>query len=298
MRAADSPSRAAVPVVVLCCDGLYQRHLIRRAAETFDLRGVVLQIPPPKPRRQRLRHLLRYADPMTLIRQLRSRWLLRRYERRGQALQRQLFCGADGHPPEGPSGVPILTTTAINGDDVVAFLSRLQPDLVLVNGTQLLRQPVLDLLPRIRHGIVNLHTGLSPYARGANCNLYMILENHPELVGVTVHRIDPGIDSGEILLSAQVPMEPDDNFETLDARSFHVGIELLLQGARRLAAGQLEPVPQWERGKLFLRRTGYHYEPSQRLEANRRIEAGLLRDYLAHQSERDLGVRLIGMESP
>ena len=187
----------------------------------------------------------------------------------------------------------MLVTTAINEERTAAFLRRLAPDIVLVNGTQLLRQPLLELIPSIRHGIVNLHTGLSPYSRGANCNLYMLMEGHPELVGVTVHHIDPGIDSGDIILSAQVPMEPDDDFETIDVRSFHVGIELLLEAAHRLEAGTAPRVPQWEQGKLFLKRTGYVYEPWQRLMANRRIARGLVRDYLAERPARDAGVRLV-----
>ena len=56
----------------------------------------------------------------------------------------------------------LLPTDAINGPETVAFLERLDPDLVLVNGTQLLREPVLALKPLLRHGIVNLPTGLSP----------------------------------------------------------------------------------------------------------------------------------------
>lgn len=187
----------------------------------------------------------------------------------------------------------MLVTSAINEGRTADFLRQVAPDIVLVNGTQLLRAPVLELIPAIRHGIINLHTGLSPYSRGANCNLYMLMEGHPELVGVTVHHIDPGIDSGDIILSAHVPMQPDDNVETIEVRSFQVGIELLIEAARRLEAGTAPRVPQWEKGKLFLRRTGYVYEPWQRLMANRRIARGLVRDYLADQARRDGAVRVV-----
>ena len=280
-------------VVVLCCDGLYQRWLVQRASQVFDLVGVVVQHPPTSPRQGRLVRLKRYRDPRALLRQLQARWALPSYERRGRALQDRLFL-SQGIEPAIPPAVPLLQTHAINGAETVAFLERLAPDLVLVNGTQLLREPVLALKPLLRHGIVNLHTGLSPYSRGANCNLYMILEGHPELVGVTVHHIDPGIDSGDIIRSAQVPMEPGDNFETIDVRSFHVGIELLLAGARELVEGRAAREPQWEKGKLFLQRTGYRYEPWQRLEASRLLEGGLLADYLANRQERDAAVRLVG----
>jgi hypothetical protein len=93
-------------------------------------------------------------------------------------------------------------------------------------------------------------------------------------------------------------MEPDDDVETIDVRSFHVGIELLIEAARRLEAGTAPRVPQWEKGKLFLRRTGYVYEPWQRLLANRRIARGLVRDYLADQANRDRTVRVVRGEQP
>ena len=292
----SAPSGGGTPstrVVVLCCDGLYQRWLVQRASQMFDLVGVELQHPPAPARQGRLARLKRYRDPSVLLRQIQARRALPPFERLGRALQDRLF-RPQGKEPSIPPSVPLLHTDAINGPETVAFLERLAPDLVLVNGTQLLREPVLALKPLLRHGIVNLHTGLSPYSRGANCNLYMILEGHPELVGVTVHHIDPGIDSGDIIRSAQVPLEPGDNFETIDVRSFHVGIELLLAGARELVAGRAARVPQWEKGKLFLQRTGYRYEPWQRLEANRRLEGGLLAEYLADREARDAAVRLVG----
>lgn len=293
MPAPELPAVPSPRLVVLCCDGFYQRALVQRAARVFELVGVVVQHPPAQKRRSLRSRLSRYRDPAALARQLLSRWGLPRHERRGEALRQRLFAPG-GAAPAIPDGVPVLHTDAINGPDTVAFLRRQAPDLVLVNGTQLLRQPVLELLPQIRYGIINLHTGLSPYSRGANCNLYMILEGHPELVGVTVHHIDAGIDSGDIIRSAQVPLQSDDNFETIDVRSFDFGIDLLIAAARDHVAGRAERVRQWEKGKLFLQRTGYHYEPWQRLQASRRLEGGLLRDYLSHRAERDAAVRVVG----
>jgi folate-dependent phosphoribosylglycinamide formyltransferase PurN len=292
---AEEATFDALPVraVVLCCDGLYQRTLVQRARRHFHLAGVVVQHPPQSAPARRWDRLRRYRDPRVALRQAWSRVALRPYERRGRELEDRLF-RPDGREPALPEDVPIHHTTAINGAETVAFLRAVAPELVLVNGTQLLREPILSLRPQIRHGIVNLHTGLSPYSRGANCNLYMVLEGHPELVGVTVHHIDPGIDSGDIIRSAQVPMEPDDNFETIDVRCFDVGINLLLEGARDLVEGRAPRVSQWEKGKLFLQRTGYHYEPWQRLQANRLLGRGMLRDYLAHKEARDAGLRLVG----
>jgi folate-dependent phosphoribosylglycinamide formyltransferase PurN len=282
---------SSLRVVVLCCDGLFQRYLAARAGAEFTLAGVVVQSAPAHPGGLAGR-LARYANPAVLLRHAQARLLLPAYERRCKPLLRELFF-ADGRAPRFPQDAPKLVTSNINSDETAAFIQRQKPDIVLVNGTNLLRAPLLSLAAQIPLGIINLHTGLSPYARGGNCNLYMLLENRPELVGVTVHHIDAGIDSGDIVLTAQVPMQPGDTYEMIDARSFHLGIGMLLRAARLLHEGRAARVAQWEQGKLFLKRTGYRYEPYQRLLANRLLARGMVRDYLNDKAMRDAGVRLV-----
>jgi methionyl-tRNA formyltransferase len=278
-------------VVVMCCDGIFQRHLAMRAAEEFSLAGIVIHstLAPPD---SLVSKLNRYINPEVLARHLLARVLLRRYEHEARPLVARLF-DRDGRPPVMPSGVPHIATHDVNAPEVTRFIRDCAPDIVLVNGTNLLREPLLALLPQIPLGIINLHTGLSPYSRGGNCNLYMLLEGHPEKVGVTVHHIDRGIDSGDIIFTSQVSMEPEDSMEMIDARSFHLGIDLLLRAAHQLQQGSAARVKQWEEGKLFLKRTGYVYEPYHRLLVNRALERGLLRDYLEHRQSRDAGIRLV-----
>jgi methionyl-tRNA formyltransferase len=282
-------------VIVMCCDGLFQRHLLARAAEEFSLVGIVMQtdsaysVPA-------WRRLKRYGNPKNLLRHLAARVLLPSYERRAQPLIQRLFYH-EGWPRSLPADVPCIATPEVNGSQVSRFIREHAPDIILVNGTNLLREGILSLLPEIKLGIINLHTGLSPYSRGGNCNLFMLLEGHPELVGVTVHHIDKGIDSGDIILSSQLQMEPGDTLEMIDARGFQLGIEMLLRAARQLQDGCALRVGQWDEGKVFLRRTGYVYEPYHRLRANRAIDRGLVRDYLADRDARDAGVRLVGETS-
>lgn len=275
-------------VLVLCSDGPYQRELVRRAANGFDLVGVVWYR-PENPKGSFAQRLLRYRDPVALARYLKVRAFLPRYVHAADRLKQSLF-------PDNADvvDVPEVSVPDINSLETIAFITAQRPDIVLVNGTNLLRKPILRWIPKIPLGIVNLHTGLSPYSRGGNCNLFMLLEKHPELVGITVHHINPGIDSGDIIISCQVPMEADDNYEMVDLRTFDTGIAALLSGARQLSEGHAERVSQWESGKLFLRRTGYSYDPYQRLLANRLLENGLVSSYLSNRLERDAVVRVIG----
>jgi methionyl-tRNA formyltransferase len=285
-------SRAAADtrVVVLCCDGLWQRVLVRDLASRFDLAGVVLCDFTP-PHRSKARYLA-YLNPVSLIRHLVARSRIRRWTLDAEPLVRRLS-GTDGTPPEVPPGLPTIRVKDINDAEAVGFVRGLAPDVVCVNGTNLLRAPMLKLIPEIPHGVINLHTGLSPYARGGNCNLFMLLEGRPEMVGVTVHHIDAGIDSGDILRTGRPDLEPDDTVEMIDAKVFRLGIDLMLESIDDLVAGRAQRIPQWTAGRLFLRRTGYVYSPWIRLRANRRLARGLVREYLADRERRDLAVRVV-----
>ncbi len=182
-------------------------------------------------------------------------------------------------------------------EEAVMMVTRTAPDVLCVDGTNLLRQPMLELIPRLRYGIINMHTGLSPYSRGGNCNLFMLLEGHPELVGVTIHHIDAGIDSGDIIVTARPDLAADDTYECIEAKTFRLGADLMQIALRQLVEGRAERVRQWDKGKLFLRRTGYLYDIELRVRVNQLLESGLLRDYLADRNRRDANVRLVGKAS-
>ena len=152
---------------------------------------------------------------------------------------------------------------------------------------------MLDLLPEIRYGIINLHTGLSPYTRGGNCNLFALLEGHPEWVGVTIHHIDAGIDSGDLIRTAQTPMQTDDLYDHIDLRTFRLGNDLLVESLTTVAAGTAPRVKQWMAGRLYLKRTGFVYEPWHWHQVNKLLMGGLLRRYLADPNQYDREVTLV-----
>lgn len=279
-------------VVVLCCDGPYQRYLVRRLDERYRVTGVVVYR-PRQPKGAVTSRLRRYRNPVRLVRHLVARLAIARSKATATPLVRELFGPAET-VAEFPAAIDLLTVANINDPEAVAFVERHRPDVVCVNGTNLLRGPMLALIPGIPLGIINLHTGLSPYTRGGNCNLYALLEGRPEWVGVTVHHIDPGIDSGDLILTAQVPMEPEDDYERIDARTFHHGIDLLVAAVGQLAADRAARVPQWEGGRLYLRKTGFVYEPWQRVQVDRLLRRGMVRDYLANKDRVDRNVRLVG----
>lgn len=280
-----------VRVVILSCEGFFQRALAARLAQEHLIVGMVKVVQSKNigNYRQRVRRL---AKPFRIAQHLVGRGVMSYEEHRARSLAEILFPGELRVDPV-TSGVPILRVNDVNAPEVPVFLSRLIPDVVCVNGTNLLRAPVLDLVKDVPLGIVNLHTGLSPYSRGGNCNLFMLIEGHPEYVGVTVHHVDPGIDSGDIIFTGRPEFQEQDTFETIELKSWRRGIDLMANAVGRLSDGTAQRVPQWEEGKLFLRRTGYTYDPSLRLTVARRLRSGLVREYLTHRETVDRDVRIV-----
>jgi methionyl-tRNA formyltransferase len=203
------------------------------------------------------------------------------------------FFFRNGTVPILPPDVPTTVVDNINSARAGETLDRFRPDIVCVAGTHLIRQPLLDRIPLLPLGMINFHTGLCPYSRGANCNLFMLIEGHPELVGITIHHIDHGIDNGDIIISSRPDMAPNDNFEIIDGKAVRLGNECMVAAVGQLHDGTAARVPQWTEGKLFVRRTGYVWDPSLHVKVNGILAEGLIKDYFARKEELDVGVRLI-----
>jgi len=285
--------------MVFCAKGHFQHYLLHCIQEDHELVGVVFHQSEQlgqtvfQRKLQRFKKALSYLfNPLRALQYIRARLALPKFERRAETRLQTEFPRFSEWQKK-PDKLNSITVDNINHPKVIEFVDQLKPDVICVNGTNLIREPLLSVAAELPLGIINLHTGLSPYSRGGNCNLFMLLENKPHLVGGTVHFIDKGIDSGDIIHSFQVPMLADDSFETIDGRVFLVGMHALNDAINKLVTQQAPRVKQWQKGKLFLLRTGYKYEPTLRLKLNKMIEQGLIERYLSKQQELNKNIRLI-----
>jgi len=132
--------------------------------------------------------------------------------------------------------------------EFIAEIRNLQPDLIAVAAYgQILPQNVLDI-PRF--GCVNVHTSLLPKYRGAAPIQWAILNDEPE-TGVTIMKMDVGLDTGDILSQERTPIAPEDNAQTLHDRLAQMGAELLVRTIPDYASGKLNPAPQPEAGVSY-----------------------------------------------
>jgi methionyl-tRNA formyltransferase len=138
-------------------------------------------------------------------------------------------------------GLPVYQPERIRRPEAVARLAALQAEVMVVVGYgQIIPQPVIDLPPR---GILNVHASLLPRYRGAAPVQWAIV-NGETRTGVTIMRIDAGLDTGDILLQAETAIGPEETAIELAARLSGMGAALLVEALDRLARGELPARPQ------------------------------------------------------
>ena len=213
------------------------------------------------------RKLLKRLRPENLWRKA-SRWLRerRRYAGGGEA---RFFFGSAA--PGLVRKDLLVEVPHVDHPDVIALADRLQPDVIAVFGTSLIRGPLLE---RGRLGTFNLHGGLSPRYRGADCTFWALYNGEPDQVGCTLHRIDSGIDTGKLIAHVRPEVGERDDELTLFWRGIRDSAEVYGQMLERLERGEALGQPQAEKGRLYqVKQRGWREE--RRLATL--MEDGLLR---------------------
>jgi methionyl-tRNA formyltransferase len=253
----------ALRVLVLC--GRSPRHLY--VANTLCQAAEVLAIVQESGTEFSWKKLARTLRPDNFIRKA-WRWLRdrRRYTGNGEA---RFFFGDS--PPRLDRPDLVREVPHINHPQVLQLALELRPDLVAVFGTSLLRG---ELLKQGRLGIVNLHGGLSPEYRGADCTFWALYNGEPQKVGCTLHWIDAGIDTGGLVAHVSPKVLPDDDELTLFWRAVQTSAGAYAELLHRLAAGERFGQVQAHKGRLYqVKQRGLQQE---RVVASR-LQAGLLK---------------------
>ena len=138
-------------------------------------------------------------------------------------------------------GLSVLQPPTLRDDDVLEQLRSLRADVIVVMAFgQILPQSVLDLP---KHGAVNIHASILPRHRGAAPIQWAILEGDHE-TGVTLMKMDAGLDTGDIIAVSRTPIHATDNSQTLHDRLAGVGASLLTATLRDYLVGSISTKPQ------------------------------------------------------
>ena len=139
------------------------------------------------------------------------------------------------------AGLPVLQPERARDEAFIQQLRSLSPDLITVAAFgQILPRAILELPP---HACLNVHTSLLPKYRGAAPIQWAIL-NDESITGVTIMKMDAGLDTGDILSREQTPIQPDDDSQTLHDRLATMGGNLLSRKIPDWVSGKIAPQPQ------------------------------------------------------
>ena len=137
--------------------------------------------------------------------------------------------------------LPVLQPAKARDEKFISELRESKPDLVVVVAYgQILPQVILDL-PKF--GCLNVHTSLLPKFRGAAPIQWAIATGETE-TGVTIMKMDAGLDTGPVVSQRRTPILPADDSATLHDRLARLGAELLAQTIPDFVAGKIQPSPQ------------------------------------------------------
>lgn len=151
-------------------------------------------------------------------------------------------------------GIPIVEVENINDNATLETLEKFSPDLVIVSGTNLVGKKIIKTSEQGK-GIVNLHTGISPYVKGGpNCTNWCLSKNWFHLIGNTIMWLDAGIDTGKIIVTEQTPLDGTENLFDLHWKVMEHAHGLYIRAVNEIAEGKKVPtVPQSSigEGNLF-----------------------------------------------
>ena len=138
-------------------------------------------------------------------------------------------------------GIPVFQPVQLRDGSALEELRALKPELIVVAAYgRILPQEILDLPPK---GCINVHSSLLPRYRGA-APIHWAVVNGDAETGVTIMKVAPELDAGDVLGQIATPIDPEETVETVHDRLARLGGELLVQVVEKIAAGTLQPVPQ------------------------------------------------------
>ncbi len=170
---------------------------------------------------------------------------VRHFQDRQEAEQRYF-----GQPTLPPGPRLMVEGNELSGQPTADFVAEHAPDLVIVFGSGLIRDPLYSTLPR---NTVNIHLGLSPRYRGAAGLFWPFYFLEPSYVGVTFHHIIAEPDAGEVIHQATPQLEESDGVHDVACKTVLTATEDVIRLLKITAdGGHWKTHQQHSTGKNFL----------------------------------------------
>ena len=238
------PKDDSVPRVALLCheqDRIDAEGLAAWAAASFDLVGVVALRDRPGKLLRNARREIRRVGPLRFLDVLAFRLLYRLRLARSDAawIARELEHLRRRYPAR-LEAVPRLVATNPNTEEVRGFLQRLRPDLLIARCKFILKQEIFTIPGA---GTFVLHPGICPEYRNAHGCFWALVNRDLDRVGMTLLRVDAGVDTGPIYLQATYPFnEVEESHRVIQYRVVLDNLEAIAATLRSVWNGHAPPI--------------------------------------------------------
>ena len=266
-------------IVVLTGSELQHRYVASVLAELPEVVGIVETVQPTIPILRRIPRVIKRFGLIGLV----SRILLKlTLKMTGEAARRKADLMRVLGDPKLPNAVPVLRTIGVNSTQTQKVLRDLAPDILCVYGTYVVSDATLSIASQMA---LNLHTGVSPSYRGADCEFWALHNLEPNLIGATVHECTANLDGGAIFGTTTASLDTNDGLGGVFGRCVIEGSALYKRIVGELIDGrEINTAPQ----DLA---TGREYKAAMRgwraeLRVARLIANGVIRDYARSQSSK------------
>jgi hypothetical protein len=288
-------------LVIFTRTAFHHTSFINRLQERFDVACVVRE---SYPERKRGRLIGAVAGPLYRgdgIHGVKNELFLRKFHERysagfrhHRALREYLGTGFDAVREKKGTNYLSVKCGEINSPQFASFIGSLGPDIIAVLGSSVIK-PAIISLPSV--AMINLHSGLSPYYRGVWSYGWPIVNDEPECIGATVHHVNAGIDTGDIISQTRPRLDDSDDLNAIFLKVIAEGTELVCDAIERMqTTGGIESYRQPGHGGRHYRTKDLNAYAARRCLRN--LKEGTLARYNARRSAVDARRILFGYVPP
>ena len=153
----------------------------------------------------------------------------------------------------------ITNVSSINDNYTINLIKKIDPKVIIVNGTRIISKNVLECTSAI---FINTHAGITPEYRGVHGGYWSLINNDNDNCGVTIHLVDKGIDTGDIIFQKKIKISKNDNFSTYPFLQYGIALPSLISTLNNIKIKKLKTFKKINsNSKLFYHPTftGYIY---------------------------------------
>lgn len=227
-------------LVVIAAPGVSTDIVVNWLVDTGFAPAAIL-IEPAQSRRALLRGRVRRLGLRAVLGQLAFMALIPPLLRRSSRARRAEILRAHGLRDDPLADDALTHIASVNAPETADLLRELAPDVVVLNGTRIVRPATLAAT---QAPVLNIHAGITPAYRGVHGGYWALWQGQPQDFGATLHLVDHGVDTGTVL--AQTRPEPGraDNFTTYPLLQLASALPALTNCLEQISTAQpLQPLP-------------------------------------------------------